>query len=76
MLVSGKVQFICKQVLAIYLCLVLCLLIKLCFPLHIVPTDLRPDLVWWDDKHRSLTMAELTVCFETNFEQEYDWHDL
>ena len=39
------------------------------FPLHIVPTDLRPDLVWWDDKHRSLTMAELTVCFETNFEE-------
>ena len=31
------------------------------FPLHIVPTDLRPDLVWWDDKHRSLTMAEEKV---------------
>ena len=20
------------------------------FPLHIVPTDLRPDLVWWEDE--------------------------
>ena len=39
------------------------------FPLHIVSTDLRPDLVWWDDTTRSLCLAELTVCFETNFEQ-------
>ena len=39
------------------------------FPLHIVTTDLRPDLVWWDEVHKSLTMAELTVCFETNFEK-------
>ena len=39
------------------------------FPLHITATDLRPDLVWWDDSHRSLYMAELTVCFETNFEE-------
>ena len=39
------------------------------FPLHITATDLRPDLVWWDDTHRSLNMAELTVCFETNFEE-------
>ena len=39
------------------------------FPLHIVPTNLRPDMVWWDDTHKSLCLAELTVCFETNFEQ-------
>ena len=39
------------------------------FPLHITATDLRPDLVWWDDLHMSLYMAELTVCFETNFEE-------
>ena len=38
------------------------------FPLHIVTTDLRPDLIWWDDFHKSLTLVELTVCFETNFE--------
>ena len=37
------------------------------FPLHIVPTDLRPDLVWWDEVRKSLRLAELTVCFETNF---------
>ena len=36
---------------------------------HITATDLRPDLVWWDDSHMSLYMAELTVCFETNFEE-------
>ena len=39
------------------------------FPHHIIPTDLRPDLVWWDDTHKSITLVELTVCFETNFEQ-------
>ena len=33
------------------------------FPLHIVDTDLRPDLVWWDERHRYLH----TVCFEANF---------
>ena len=37
------------------------------FPLHIVDTDLRPDLVWWDERHRYLHMVELTVCFESNF---------
>ena len=38
------------------------------FPLHIIPTDLRPDMVWWDDAHRSLCLVELTVCFESNFD--------
>ena len=38
------------------------------FPLHIVPSDLRPDIVWWDENSRSLCLAELTVCFESNFE--------
>ena len=38
------------------------------FPLHIVPTDLRPDIVWRDESSRSLCLAELTVCFESNFE--------
>ena len=38
------------------------------FPLHIVPSDLRPDIVWWDENSRSLRLAELTVCFESNFE--------
>ena len=39
------------------------------FPLHIVTTDLRPDLVWWDEAHKSLHLVELTVCFETNFKE-------
>ena len=34
-----------------------------------MPTDLRPDIVWWDDKERSLCLAELTVCFESNFDE-------
>ena len=37
------------------------------FPLHIGETDLRPDLVWWDETYRSLHMDELTVPFEANF---------
>ena len=39
------------------------------FPHHIIPTDLRPDLVWWDEAHKSITLVELTVCFETNFDR-------
>ena len=37
------------------------------FPTHIVPTDLRPDIVWWNSGDRSMCLAELTVCFESNF---------
>ena len=40
-----------------------------CFPLHIAATDLRPDMVWWDDSQKQLWLAELTVCFETSFEE-------
>ena len=38
------------------------------FPSNIVPTDLRPDIVWWDPSSKSICLAELTVCFESNFE--------
>ena len=34
------------------------------FPHHTIPTDLQPDLVWWDEAHKSITLVELTVCFE------------
>ena len=37
------------------------------FPCHIVPTELRPDIVWWDDSPCHLMLVELTVCFETTF---------
>ena len=39
------------------------------FPQHIVATDLRPDIVWWNDNARSLHAVELTVPFETSFEK-------
>ena len=37
------------------------------FPHHIVPTSLRPDIAWWDDTRKKLSLAELTICFETSF---------
>ena len=38
------------------------------FPQHIVTSDLRPDIVCWDDSARKLVLVELTVCFESSFE--------
>jgi len=38
------------------------------FPSHISPTDLRPDIALWDDTTKSVTLIELTVCFEHCFE--------
>ena len=38
------------------------------FPHHITPTTLRPDVVVWDDTRKKLLLIELTVCFETMFE--------
>ena len=29
---------------------------------------MRPDIVWWDRCSKSVCLAELTVCFETNFD--------
>ena len=37
------------------------------FPQHIVTTDLRPDIVWWDDSLKKILLIELTVCFESSF---------
>ena len=39
------------------------------FPLHIIVTDLQPDLVWWDEALKKVSLVELTVCFDTNFLQ-------
>ena len=39
------------------------------FPQHIVATDLRPDIVWWDDSSKKILLIELTVCFESSFRQ-------
>ena len=38
------------------------------FPTHIAATDLRPDIVWWNDDKKTITLVELTVCFETSYE--------
>ena len=37
------------------------------FPPHIAKTDLRLDIVVWNDTTRSVTLLELTVCHESNF---------
>ena len=34
---------------------------------HIVPTDLKPDIAWWNSNSKSVCIAKLTVCFESNF---------
>lgn len=38
------------------------------FPSAAASTDMHPDLVIWSDCEQVLVLAELTVCFETNFE--------
>ncbi len=41
------------------------------FPPHIASTDLRPDLVVWNDVEQKVWLIELTVCFETNFDDAH-----
>ena len=38
------------------------------FPPNVASTDLRPDIIMWSDSQQFVVLAELTVCFETNFE--------
>ena len=35
------------------------------FPVHITPTNLRPDIVWWSDVKREVWLVELTISFES-----------
>ncbi len=51
------------------------------FPCHIEPTDTRPDIVCWNDSAKEAHLVELTVCFDTLYEQacrrkEERYHDL
>ena len=46
------------------------------FPHHIVATDLRPDIVWWDDSLRQILLIELTICFETSFKHAAERKEL
>ena len=39
------------------------------FPPCIAHTDLRPDLIIYSEFTKSTPLMELTVCFETNFEE-------
>ena len=41
------------------------------FPPHIVHTDLRPDLVLWNNSSKTVCLCELTVCFETRYEEAH-----
>ena len=43
------------------------------FPHHIVPTSLRPDIVWCDDRKKKLSLLELTICFETSFDEAAEY---
>ena len=38
------------------------------YPPNIGCTDARPDIEVWDDIAKQVSLIELTVCFETNFE--------
>ena len=35
-------------------------------------TELRPDIVWWDDTNKSVCLVELTVCFDTLLHEAAD----
>jgi len=47
-----------------------------CFPSHISPSSLCPDLVLWSDTLCRFLVVELTVCFETGFEEAADWKQI
>jgi len=38
------------------------------FPQHIILTDLKPDIVWWDDEKNLLRIVELTIPSETTLD--------
>ena len=42
------------------------------FPLHIATTDQRPDIVMWSDTLQEVWVVELTVCFETRYEEAHN----
>ena len=42
------------------------------FPLHIATTDQRPDIVVWSETLQEVWVIELTVCFETRYEEAHN----
>ena len=41
------------------------------FPPHIAHTDLRPDIVLWNSSNRLVCLVELTICYETRYEEAH-----
>ena len=41
------------------------------FPPHIFHTDLRPDIVIWNNSSRTVCLTELTICYETRFDEAH-----
>ena len=39
------------------------------YPPDIGTTNLRPDIIIWQEDPKQATLLELTVCFETSFEE-------
>ena len=42
------------------------------FPLHIIQTEKRPDIVAWSDSKKSVLLIELTVPWEENREEAHE----
>ena len=42
------------------------------FPLHIIQTEKRPDIVAWSDSKKSVVLIELTVPCEENREEAHE----
>jgi hypothetical protein len=45
------------------------------FPPHILHTDLRPDMVIWNSTHQRVCLIELTICYETRYEEAHSFKD-
>ena len=43
------------------------------FPPHIAHTDLRPDLVLWNNREKTVCLVELTICYDTRFEEAHTY---
>ena len=43
------------------------------FPVHIIQTEKRPDIVAWSDSKKSVLLIELTVPWEENREEAHEW---
>ena len=41
------------------------------FPPYIAHTDLRPDLVLWNTTNHMVCLVELTICYETRYEEAH-----